>query len=101
MSSETPLSTVNVTSLFYDDFYFGKSEEIYIASTWSMPGRGKSGLGRKGGEKAMAGPGLLVSMVGTQGDIESRPPHHGEPSGIHTLTPLSTAGVTPHAPKAR
>ena len=23
--------------------------------------------------------GLLVSMVGTQGDIESRPPHHGEP----------------------
>ena len=100
-TSETPLSAVNVASLFDDDFYFGKSEEKYIWTTWSMPGRGKSGLGRKGGEKAMAGPGLLVSMVGTQGDIESRPPHHGEPSGIHTLTPLSTAGVTPHAPKAR
>ena len=57
--------------------------KIYFYFTWSMPGRGKSGLGRKGGEKAMAGgwqaAGLLVSMVGTQGDIESRPPHHGEP----------------------
>ena len=49
----------------------------------------------------MAGPGLLVSMAGTQGDIESLPPHHGDP--FHTLTPLSLStasfGVTPHAPK--
>ena len=96
-TSETPLSAVNVTSLFYDHFYFGKAEGKYILFTWSMPGRGKSGLGRKGGEKAMAGgwqaPGLLVSMVGTQGDIESRPPHHGEPSGIHTLTPCSASAL--------
>ena len=89
---ETPLSAVDATSLFGNDFYFGKprkkQKQLFFFATCSMPGRGKSGLGRKGGEKAMAGwwqpPGLLVSMVGTHGDIGCLPPHHGEP--FHTLT---------------
>ena len=49
---ETPLSAVDATSLFRNDFYFGKPrkklKQLFFFATCSMPGRGKSGLGRKG-----------------------------------------------------
>ena len=51
-TSETPLSAVNVTSVFYHDFYFGKGTSRKGRNIFGSPGACQGGGSQAWGEKA-------------------------------------------------